>query len=79
MKIIQLYRIINEQGQTTVTPNQPESGEYFTDRYRLVADEGKALQHNGIYVGMMTDTDTLEEWTEIEDPHKDARNNKGEH
>ena len=65
MRIITLYKYTREDGGTTVSPVKPE-GEY-TEMYRLVADEGKVLT-NGETVATCVDTDTPEEWTEIDDP-----------
>lgn len=68
MKIIQLYRIIESTGATTISPREPESGEYYLDRFRVIADENKVLRRNGAIYGPMTDTDTNEGWEEIDQP-----------
>ena len=48
MKIIPMYRYIRADGGTTVSPNKPDCE--YTEMYRLVADEGKALTNGEIVV-----------------------------
>ena len=66
MKIIPLYRYEREDGGITVSPIKPECE--YTEKMRLVADEGKVLVLNGENYGTATDTYTTEGWTEIDDP-----------
>lgn len=66
MKTITLYRYTRSNGGVTVSPVQPDGAPYDL-RYRLIADEGKALT-DGTNVTSCTDTDDPTRWTEIDDP-----------
>lgn len=66
MKTITLYRYTRSNGGVTVSPVQPDGISYDL-RYRLIADEGKALT-DGTNVTNCTDTDDPLIWTEIDDP-----------
>jgi hypothetical protein len=65
MQIITLYKYNRADGGVTVSPVKPE-GEY-TEMYRLVADEGKALTQDGENLTTCIDTDTPEGWYEVYD------------
>ncbi len=65
MKTITLYRYIRSNGGVTVSPIKPDTP--FDLRYRLIADEGKALT-DGTTVTECTDTDKPDAWTEIDAP-----------
>lgn len=65
MQIIPLYRYNRPDGGVTVSPVKPE-GEY-TELFRLIADEGMMLTDGENFTGC-TDTDSLDKWSEVEDP-----------
>lgn len=64
MQTITLYRYEREGGGVTVSPTKP-SGAY-TEMYRLIADEGKALTKDGVNTTACTDVDSPEGWYEVE-------------
>lgn len=72
MQIITLYKYTRPDGGTTVSPVKPE-GEY-TEMYRLVADEGKALT-NGEIITYCADVESVEGWTEIDAPEETVEDN----
>lgn len=63
MEIITLYRYSRQNGGTTVSPNKPDVE--FTNLYRLVAGGGKILS-NGVEQVFCTDTETPDQWIEID-------------
>lgn len=65
MQTITLYRYVRPDGGITTSPVKPD-GEY-TEMYRLIADEGKALT-DGTMVTVCVDTDDPTIWTKIDDP-----------
>lgn len=65
MQTITLYRYIRPDGGVTTSPVKP-NGEY-TEMYRLIADEGKALT-DGVTITACTDTSDPYIWMEIDDP-----------
>lgn len=67
MQIINLYKYHRADGGVTVSPIKPE-GEY-TEMYRLIADEGKALT-NGEIITSCVDTESVEGWSEVDDPEE---------
>lgn len=69
MQIITLYKYQRADGGVSVSPVKPE-GEY-TEMYRLVADEGKALTKDGENLTTCVDTDTADGWYEVDDPTLD--------
>lgn len=69
MKTVTLYRIINTDGTTVITPI--EADEYDSLSYRLIADEGMILS-NGEILTMCIDTDHPEEWEEIVDENPEV-------
>lgn len=70
MQTMTLYKYNRPDGGVTVSPTAPESGEY-TVKYRLIADEGKALT-NGVTVTTCTDVDGTDGWTEIDAPGEES-------
>lgn len=64
MQTISLYRFTRPDGGVTVSPVKPD-GDY-TELTRLIADEGMVLTDGENY-NACVDTDTPENWTEIED------------
>lgn len=65
MQTITLYRYIRADGGITTSPVKPD-GEY-TEMYRLIADEGKALT-DGTTVTNCADVASPDGWTEIDAP-----------
>lgn len=65
MQTITLYRYTRSDGGITTSPIKPDTP--FDLRYRLIADEGKALT-DGTTVTTCTDTDKPDAWTEIDAP-----------
>lgn len=65
MQTITLYRYIRADGGITTSPVKP-NGEY-TEMYRLIADEGKALT-DGTAVAVCVDATSPDGWTEIDAP-----------
>ena len=65
MQIIPLYKSERESGGTTISPIKPNCE--YTDMYRLVADEGKALT-NGDITTNCVDVESVEGWIEIDEP-----------
>lgn len=69
MQIKPLYRYERDGGGITVSPIMP-SGEY-TEMYRLIADEGKALT-NGVVITPCVDVESVEGWSEIDAPEEET-------
>lgn len=69
MQIITLYKYNRADGGVTVSPVKPE-GEY-TEMYRLVADDGKALTKDGENLTTCVDTDSTEGWYEVDEPNEE--------
>lgn len=66
MQIIQLYRYARDGGGITVSPVKPD-GKYYAMRYRLIADEGKAIT-NGTIVTTCIDVESADGWYDIDAP-----------
>ena len=66
MKRKTLYRYLREDGGYTVSPVKPE-GTAYTKRYRLIADEGKAIT-NGDIVTEVIDVQSYKGWADCEKP-----------
>ena len=64
MQTITLYRYTRPDGGMSTSPVKPDAADY-TIKYRLIADEGMAMT-DGDIITMCVDTDTVNEWTEIE-------------
>ena len=71
MQIKPLYRFKRPSGGITVSPIKPDCE--YTEKVRLIADEGKALT-NGETVAPCVDTDTAEGWWEIDAPPDEEDN-----
>lgn len=67
MQTITLYRYARQDGGVTVSPTMPPDGTAYDTRYRLIADEGKALT-DGVTTTTCTDADSADGWTEIPAP-----------
>ncbi len=61
-----LYRYERENGGITVSTKRP-SGTY-NKRYRLIADEGKALTNDGVNFCSVVDVDNVDGWQEVDAP-----------
>lgn len=70
MQTIILYKFKRADGGTTVSTSKPD-GDY-TEMYRLVADEGKALTKDGVDLYPCVDTDTVDGWYEVDAPEEDT-------
>ena len=71
MDIIPLYEYEREGGGTTVSPIKPDTE--YTEKYRLVADEGKLLTNDGgKNCTPCIDVDTVDGWEEIDNPEENA-------
>jgi hypothetical protein len=66
MQTITLYKYNREGGGVTVSPVKPDAE--YTEMYRLVADEGKALTQNGEELYSCLDVASVEGWYEVDDP-----------
>jgi hypothetical protein len=64
MQIIKLYKYIRENGGVTVSPNKPECE--YTEKMRLIADEGKMLTKDGENLHRVIDVDSSEGWYEVD-------------
>lgn len=69
MQVKTLYRYEWAEGKVADSLTKPE-GKPYTERYRLIADEGKMLTYNGKIVCEVIDTDTLDGWAEVEKPEE---------
>ncbi len=66
MEIKTLYKFIRPDGGTTVSTVKPD-GEY-TEKFRLIADEGKMLTMDGTTLYGCTDVESVEGWYEVDAP-----------
>ena len=69
MQTITLYKYQRADGGTTISPVKPNCE--YTEMYRLVADEGKALTKDGENLYPCVDTDTVDGWYEVEEVTQD--------
>lgn len=70
MQIITLYKYTREDGGVTVSPAKPNTD--YTEMYRLVADEGKALTPDGVNLTSCTDVEDTEGWYEVDAPEEET-------
>ena len=68
MQIIPLYRYVRTDGGITVSPIKPDCE--YTEKHRLVADEGKVLT-NGEIIMASVDVERAEGWVEIDEPKEE--------
>lgn len=71
MQIIPLYKYERPNGGITVSPVKPENIEY-TEMYRLVADEGKALTKDGVNLTTCADVESIDGWYEVDIPEEET-------
>jgi len=69
MTIVNLYRYQRADGGYTVSPVKPEDGIEYVQRYRLIANDDKAIT-NGIIVTSCVDVDSPDEWVDAEQPEE---------
>ena len=67
MQIKTLYRYKRADGGITVTPDKPEGIE-SSEKFRLIADEGKMLTTDGKNLSPCVDVDNVAGWYEVSDP-----------
>lgn len=70
MQIVNLYKYRREDGGVTVSPVKPEGVEY-TMKFRLIADDGKALTRDGVELTPCCDVDSSDGWYEVDNPSLD--------
>lgn len=70
MQTIVLYRYIRPEGGVTISPVKPGNEDY-TIKYRMIADEGKALT-DGTIVAECVDVESTDGWTEIDAPDNES-------
>lgn len=68
MQTIILYRYSREDGGITTSPVKPNVA--YTERFRLVADEGKALTRDGVDFTACIDVSTTDGWYEVDAPNE---------
>lgn len=68
MKHIPLYRYEREGGGITDSPIKPECE--YTERVRLVAEEGKMLTKDGGELRRVVDVDSADGWYEVDAPEE---------
>lgn len=71
MQIMPLYKYKRKKGGTTVSPIKPDCE--YTEMYRLVADEGKAIT-NGDVITTCADVVSVDGWVEIDEPVTETTN-----
>lgn len=62
-----LYRYKRADGGITISPTKPEGIE-FSEKLRLIADEGKMLTIDGENLSPCVDVDDVAGWYEVDDP-----------
>lgn len=67
MQTITLYRYTRTDGGVSTSPVKPDTAEYSV-KYRLIAEEGKALT-DGTTVAGCVDVESPDGWTEIDAPN----------
>lgn len=70
MKIIELYKYENEDGSISISPENRPGGVNIEYKYRLIADEGKAIT-DGENIFYCVDTEDVSQFFEIEKPKND--------
>lgn len=73
MQTITLYRYTRADGGVTISPVKPPDGTAYDMRYRLIADEGKAVT-DGTTATACIDVSSPDGWTEIDDPGENELN-----
>ena len=66
MQTITLYKYTRADGGITISPKKPDWECEYTEMYRLVADEGKALTQDGDNTFPCVDVKSTDGWYEVE-------------
>lgn len=66
MQTITLYKYTREDGGVTVSPVKPDCE--YTEKYRLIADESKALTQDGVDLYSCVDVASVDGWYEVDAP-----------
>lgn len=69
MQTITLYRYTREDGGITTSPVKPDCE--YTEKYRLIADEGKVLTQDGADLYACTDVASVDGWYEVDAPEEE--------
>lgn len=69
MQIKTLYRYKRADGGITISPDKPEGIE-FSEKLRLIADEGKMLTTDGENLSPCVDVDDITGWYEVDSPEE---------
>lgn len=64
MEIKTLYRYNREGGGVTVSTEKPDCP--YTELFRIIADEGKAITIDGKDLKFVVDVDSTEGWYEVD-------------
>ncbi|MBQ7095828.1 MAG: hypothetical protein IJN80_05215 [Clostridia bacterium] len=70
MEIKTLYRYEREGGGVTVSTERPDCT--YTELFRIIADEGKAITLNGEDLRAVVDVDCVDGWYEVDAPTEDS-------
>lgn len=76
MQTIILYRYNREDGGITTSPVKPDGT--YTEMFRLIADEGKALTQDGVNITCCVDVTSVDGWREVDAPESDNDENATE-
>ena len=68
MTIKTLYRYEREEGKITVSTDKPDTE--YTELYRIIADEGKAVTKNGVDLYPVVDVESTDGWYEVDAPEE---------
>lgn len=66
MQTIILYKYIREDGGISTSPVKPNAE--YTEMFRLVADEEKALTRDGVNLASCVDVVSIDGWYEVDAP-----------
>lgn len=69
MQTITLYKYTRDDGGVTTSPVKPDCE--YTEKYRLVADEGKALTQDGENLYPCVDVSSVDGWYEVDAPEEE--------
>ncbi len=64
-----VYKFKRADGGTSVSPCKPETE--YTERVRIIADEGKAVTKDGVNLFFVIDDDSADGYFEIDAPEVD--------
>lgn len=69
MQTVVLYKYMREDGGISTSPVKPNAE--YTEMFRLVADDGKALTRDGVNLAPCVDTESVDGWYEVTDTETD--------